>query len=171
MARGKPHINLVVIGHVDHGKSTTVGRILFNTGKLTEKEAIFTIIDTLSYSIDKEFNKARLFSNLSEHGYFDDKYSKIEIELYLNRVMPKGFKSACPFKVSIYRLENASEKSFQIVFSDLTTKHNIDSLLQAHYQTIISYTKESLRNKLSKEETAKFILAMHEYSKRIHVSE
>src|SRR3972149_3692355 len=38
MARGKPHINLVVIGHVDHGKSTTVGRILFNTGKLTEKE-------------------------------------------------------------------------------------------------------------------------------------
>jgi len=38
MARGKPHINLVVIGHVDHGKSTTVGRILYNTGKLTEKE-------------------------------------------------------------------------------------------------------------------------------------
>jgi len=38
MARGKPHVNLVVIGHVDHGKSTTVGRILFNSGKLTEKE-------------------------------------------------------------------------------------------------------------------------------------
>ena len=38
MARGKPHINLVVIGHVDHGKSTTVGRILYNTGKLTEKQ-------------------------------------------------------------------------------------------------------------------------------------
>jgi elongation factor 1-alpha len=38
MARGKPHINLVIIGHVDHGKSTTVGRILYNTGKLTEKQ-------------------------------------------------------------------------------------------------------------------------------------
>jgi len=38
MARGKPHVNLVVIGHVDHGKSTTVGRILYNTGKLTEKQ-------------------------------------------------------------------------------------------------------------------------------------
>jgi elongation factor 1-alpha len=38
MAKGKPHVNLVVIGHVDHGKSTTVGRILYNSGKLTEKE-------------------------------------------------------------------------------------------------------------------------------------
>jgi elongation factor 1-alpha len=28
----KPHMNLVVIGHVDHGKSTLVGRILFDTG-------------------------------------------------------------------------------------------------------------------------------------------
>src|SRR5438445_13363124 len=27
-----PHLNLVVIGHVDHGQSTTVGRILYDTG-------------------------------------------------------------------------------------------------------------------------------------------
>jgi len=38
MADKKPHINLVVIGHVDHGKSTTVGRILFNSGKITPQE-------------------------------------------------------------------------------------------------------------------------------------
>ena len=30
----KEHINLVVIGHVDHGKSTTVGRILLETGAI-----------------------------------------------------------------------------------------------------------------------------------------
>jgi len=34
MAAKKPHLNLVVIGHVDHGKSTTVGRLLFETGAI-----------------------------------------------------------------------------------------------------------------------------------------
>ncbi len=38
MARGKEHINLVFIGHVDHGKSTTVGRLLFDTGNVDEQE-------------------------------------------------------------------------------------------------------------------------------------
>ena len=33
----KPHINIVFIGHVDHGKSTTVGRLLFDTGSVDEQ--------------------------------------------------------------------------------------------------------------------------------------
>ncbi len=32
MAADKPHMNLAVIGHIDHGKSTTVGRLMFETG-------------------------------------------------------------------------------------------------------------------------------------------
>ena len=32
MAAEKPHMNLAVIGHIDHGKSTTVGRMMFETG-------------------------------------------------------------------------------------------------------------------------------------------
>ena len=32
MATDKPHMNLAVIGHIDHGKSTTVGRLMFETG-------------------------------------------------------------------------------------------------------------------------------------------
>ena len=36
MAKDKTHINLVFIGHVDHGKSTTVGRLLFDTGHVDE---------------------------------------------------------------------------------------------------------------------------------------
>jgi elongation factor 1-alpha len=34
----KPHLNLVVIGHVDHGKSTIVGRLLFESGAVREEE-------------------------------------------------------------------------------------------------------------------------------------
>jgi elongation factor 1-alpha len=33
----KPHLNLVTIGHVDHGKSTLIGRMLYDTGSLTEE--------------------------------------------------------------------------------------------------------------------------------------
>lgn len=36
MAEKKPHMNLVTIGHVDHGKSTLVGRLLYDTGNIRE---------------------------------------------------------------------------------------------------------------------------------------
>ena len=34
----KPHLNLVTVGHVDHGKSTLVGRMLFDSGALKPEE-------------------------------------------------------------------------------------------------------------------------------------
>ncbi len=37
MAKEKTHINLVFIGHVDHGKSTTVGRMLYDSGNIDEQ--------------------------------------------------------------------------------------------------------------------------------------
>ncbi|MBI3051094.1 translation elongation factor EF-1 subunit alpha [Candidatus Woesearchaeota archaeon] len=37
MARNKPHLNVVFIGHVDHGKSTTVGRLLYDSGVIDEQ--------------------------------------------------------------------------------------------------------------------------------------
>ena len=33
----KPHLNLIVIGHVDHGKSTTVGHLFYLTGTIDER--------------------------------------------------------------------------------------------------------------------------------------
>ena len=37
MARTKKHLNLIFIGHVDHGKSTTVGRLLYDTKNVDEQ--------------------------------------------------------------------------------------------------------------------------------------
>ncbi len=37
MAKEKTHLNLVFIGHVDHGKSTTVGRLLYDTKNIDEQ--------------------------------------------------------------------------------------------------------------------------------------
>ncbi len=34
----KPHLNIIFIGHIDHGKSTTVGRLLFETKAVSEQE-------------------------------------------------------------------------------------------------------------------------------------
>jgi elongation factor 1-alpha len=34
----KPHLNLIFIGHVDHGKSTTVGRLMYAAGAVSEQE-------------------------------------------------------------------------------------------------------------------------------------
>ncbi|MFH1210585.1 MAG: translation elongation factor EF-1 subunit alpha [archaeon] len=37
MAKQKPHINIVFVGHVDHGKSTTVGRLFYDSGAVDEQ--------------------------------------------------------------------------------------------------------------------------------------
>jgi len=33
----KPNLNIVFVGHVDHGKSTSIGRLLYETGKIPEQ--------------------------------------------------------------------------------------------------------------------------------------
>ena len=38
MARTKTNFNVVFVGHVDAGKSTTVGRLMYDTGKIPEQE-------------------------------------------------------------------------------------------------------------------------------------
>ncbi|MBI2671212.1 translation elongation factor EF-1 subunit alpha [Candidatus Woesearchaeota archaeon] len=37
MAKQKPHLNIIFVGHVDHGKSTTVGRLLYDTKNIDDQ--------------------------------------------------------------------------------------------------------------------------------------
>ncbi|MFO8019139.1 MAG: translation elongation factor EF-1 subunit alpha [Promethearchaeia archaeon] len=39
MPKQKPHLNLVIIGHIDHGKSTMMGSLLIQTGAISDREA------------------------------------------------------------------------------------------------------------------------------------
>jgi len=38
MAKEKPNLNVVFVGHVDHGKSTIIGRLMYDSGVLPEQE-------------------------------------------------------------------------------------------------------------------------------------
>ncbi|RLE67145.1 MAG: elongation factor 1-alpha, partial [Thermoprotei archaeon] len=38
MSSRKPHLNLIVIGHVDHGKSTMMGHFFYDLGVVDERK-------------------------------------------------------------------------------------------------------------------------------------
>ncbi|WP_256443455.1 GTP-binding protein [Candidatus Nanopusillus massiliensis] len=51
MTKEKPHINLVVVGHVDNGKSTLVGRLMVSLNLIDQK-----VLEELK-NVAKEFGK------------------------------------------------------------------------------------------------------------------
>jgi len=65
MAKEKVHINLVFIGHVDHGKSTTVGRLLFDSGNIDE-QALRKLKDKAAELGKAGFEFAYVMDNLKE---------------------------------------------------------------------------------------------------------
>jgi len=65
MADKKTHINLVFIGHVDHGKSTTVGRLLFDSGSIDE-QALRKLKDKAKELGKSGFEFAFVMDNLKE---------------------------------------------------------------------------------------------------------
>ncbi len=65
MAKDKTHINLVFIGHVDHGKSTIVGRLLFDTGNI-EEQAMRKLKDKAQELGKAGFEFAFVMDNLKE---------------------------------------------------------------------------------------------------------
>ncbi len=65
MAREKPHLNIVFVGHVDHGKSTTVGRLLFDSGNMDE-QALRKLKDKAQELGKAGFEFAFVMDNLKE---------------------------------------------------------------------------------------------------------
>jgi elongation factor 1-alpha len=65
MPAEKPHLNLVVIGHIDHGKSTMMGCLLIKTGAITDREA--RELEKLAKEFDREsWSYAYVFDRLKE---------------------------------------------------------------------------------------------------------
>ena len=65
MAKEKPHMNVVFIGHGDHGKSTTVGRLLFDSGNIDE-QALRKLKDKAAELGKSGFEFAFVMDNLKE---------------------------------------------------------------------------------------------------------
>ncbi|MBN2420968.1 translation elongation factor EF-1 subunit alpha [Candidatus Woesearchaeota archaeon] len=85
MAKAKPHVNIVFVGHIDHGKSTTVGRLLYDSGnvdeqamrKLQEKaKELGKVGFEFAYVMDtlKEEQERGITIDLSHQRFETDKY-------------------------------------------------------------------------------------------------
>ncbi|RJQ17371.1 translation elongation factor EF-1 subunit alpha [Candidatus Woesearchaeota archaeon] len=65
MAKTKEHINIVFVGHVDHGKSTTVGRLMYDSGNVDE-QAMRKLKDKAKELGKAGFEFAFVMDNLKE---------------------------------------------------------------------------------------------------------
>ena len=85
MAKEKPVINVAFVGHVDHGKSTTIGRLMFDSGALPQQE-----LDKLKAEAEKH-GKAGF-----EFAYVMDKFKEerergVTIDLSYQKILTKNF--------------------------------------------------------------------------------
>ncbi len=65
MPSDKEHLNLVIIGHIDHGKSTMMGALLIETGAVSDREA--RELDKLAKEYDRDsWSYAFVFDRLKE---------------------------------------------------------------------------------------------------------
>jgi len=59
MAKDKEHMNLVIIGHIDNGKSTLMGHLLIKTGAVSDREA--REMEKMAKDLDRESWKFAYF--------------------------------------------------------------------------------------------------------------
>ena len=82
---GKPHLNLVIMGHVDHGKSTTTGHLLYLAGAVDER-TIKQFEEEAKKAGKESFKFAWVLDNLKEERErgvtIDLRFMKFETKKY-----------------------------------------------------------------------------------------
>lgn len=85
MAAEKPTFNIVFIGHVDHGKSTSIGRLLYESGKFSEQE-LAKMRDLAEKLGKKGFEFAFAMDQLKE-----ERERGVTIDLSYKKIVTKKF--------------------------------------------------------------------------------
>lgn len=85
MAKEKPNMNVIFVGHVDAGKSTTVGRLIFESGVISEQE-----MKKLKEEAEKNgkagFEFAYVMDNIKE-----ERERGVTIDLSYKKIMTQKF--------------------------------------------------------------------------------
>ena len=86
----KPHLNLIIIGHVDHGKSTSIGHLFYDAGAISEK--VIKDFEAEAKAIGKEsFKYAWVLDKLKEERErgvtIDLAFYKLESQKYFFTVI------------------------------------------------------------------------------------
>ncbi len=87
MAREKPHLNVIFVGHVDHGKSTSVGRLMFDSGNVDE-QAMRKLKDKAQELGKAGFEFAFVMDNLKE-----EQERGVTIDLSYKKYMSKKYEA------------------------------------------------------------------------------
>jgi len=85
MAGEKPNFNIIFVGHVDHGKSTAVGRLLYEAGVFTEQE-LAKMKDLAEKLGKKGFEFAFAMDRLKE-----ERERGLTIDLAYKKIMTKKY--------------------------------------------------------------------------------